>query len=98
MEVEQTGFKLYSQTGLVLDVNAALGVDITLQVGQVTEKVEVSSEELHGETANTQMGEVIEGSRITSVPLVSPSYTELPPPHPEGVSRTSGVNGTRRSP
>src|SRR5271167_4010879 len=39
--VEQKGFKVYRQTGLVLDVNAALVVDVALQVGQNTEKVEV---------------------------------------------------------
>src|SRR5258708_36515870 len=77
IEVQQTGFKLYRQTGLVLDVNAALVVDITLQVGQVTEKVEVSSEALHAETANAQMGEVMDGSRITSVPRSSRSYADL---------------------
>src|SRR5258708_6493781 len=43
IEVQQTGFKVYRQTGVVLDVNAALVVDVTLQVGQVSEKVEVSS-------------------------------------------------------
>jgi Carboxypeptidase regulatory-like domain len=93
IEVQQTGFKVYRQTGIVLDVNAALVIDVTLQVGQLTEKVEVSSEALHVETANTQMGEVIEGSRITAVPLVTRSYTDLLALQPGVVSQTSGLNG-----
>jgi hypothetical protein len=93
IEVQQTGFKLYRQTGLVLDVNAALVVDITLQVGQVTEKVEVSSEALHVETANTQMGEVIEGTQMTAVPLAKRSYTDLLALQPGVVSQTSGLSG-----
>jgi hypothetical protein len=93
IEVQQTGFKLYRQTGLVLDVNAALVVDITLQVGQVTEKVEVSSEALHVETANTQMGEVIEGKQMTGVPLAKRSYTDLLALQPGVVSQTSGLSG-----
>lgn len=93
IEVQQTGFKLYRQTGLVLDVNAALVVDVTLQVGQVSEKVEVSSSTLHVETANTQMGEVIEGQQMTAVPLVTRSYTDLLALQPGVVSQTSGLNG-----
>jgi hypothetical protein len=98
IEVQQTGFKLYRRTGVVLDVNAALVVDVTLQVGQVTEKVEVTSEALHVETANTQMGEVIEGSRITAVPLVTRSYTDLLALQPGVVSQTSGLNGAGGGP
>jgi hypothetical protein len=98
IEVQQTGFKVYRQTGVVLDVNAALVVDVTLQVGQVSEKVEVSSSALHVETANTQMGEVIEGSRITAVPLVSRSYTDLLALQPGVVSQTSGMNGAGANP
>ena len=41
--VEQKGFKSYQQTGLVLDVNQSLVVDVALQVGQESEKVEVLS-------------------------------------------------------
>jgi len=98
IEVQQTGFKLYRQTGLVLDVNAALVVDITLQVGQVSEKVEVTGNALHVETANTQMGEVIEGTRITAVPLVSRSFTDLLALQPGVVSQTSGMNGAGANP
>jgi carboxypeptidase family protein len=93
IEVQQTGFKVYRQTGLVLDVNATLVVDITLQVGQLTEKVEVTSNALHVETANTQMGEVIEGQRMTAVPLVTRSYTDLLALQPGVVSQASGLTG-----
>jgi hypothetical protein len=93
IEVRQAGFKLYKQTDLVLNVNAALVVDVALQVGQMTEKVEVSSSALHVETANTQMGEVIEGKQMTAVPLVTRSYTDLLALQPGVVSQTSGLTG-----
>ncbi len=93
IEVQQTGFKLYRRTGVVLDVNAAVVVDVALQVGQISEKVEVTSEALHVETASTQMGEVIEGSRITAVPLVSRSYTDLLALQPGVVSQVSTLSG-----
>src|SRR3984885_6592020 len=75
--VEQKGFKEYQQTGLVLDVNEARTVDATLQVGQVSEKIEVAADALHVETVSSQMGEVIEGKEMTAVPLVTRSYTDL---------------------
>src|SRR5229473_5965069 len=61
VQVEQAGFKTFRETGLVLDVNAALVVDATLQIGLVSEKIEVSSTALHVDTATTQLGEVIGG-------------------------------------
>ena len=75
LTVAQKGFKEYQQTDLVLDVNAALTVDAALQVGQVSEKVEVAADALHVETVSSQMGEVIEGKEMTAVPLVTRSYT-----------------------
>jgi len=93
VDVQKAGFKGYTQTGLVLDVNAALVVDVKLQVGEVSEKVQVTAETLHVETANTQMGEVIENKEMTSVPLVSRSYTDLLALQPGVVSQASGLTG-----
>jgi hypothetical protein len=96
--VEQKGFKTYRQSGVVLDVNAALVVDVSLQVGQTTETVEVSSSALHVETANTQMGEVIEGKKMTDVPLVTRSFTDLLALQPGVVSTASGMTGAFAGP
>src|SRR3981081_1791037 len=41
IEVPSSGFKLHRQTGLVIDVNSALRVDATLQVGEATDTVTV---------------------------------------------------------
>jgi hypothetical protein len=93
IEVQQTGFKTFRQTGLVLDVNAALVVDITLQVGRVTESMTVTASALHVETASTQMGEVIDGSEMTEVPLVTRSYTDLLALQPGVLSSPSQLTG-----
>jgi hypothetical protein len=93
IEVKQTGFKSYRETGLVLDVNSALVVDVKLQVGQVSESVDVASEALHVETATSQMGEVIEHKEMTGVPLVTRSYTDLLALQPGVVSQASGMSG-----
>lgn len=93
IDVQQAGFKAYRRTGIVLDVNDALVVDAPMQVGQKTEKVEVESSALHVETANTQMGEVIEGKEMTDVPLLTRSYTDLLALQPGVVSTASGMSG-----
>jgi hypothetical protein len=93
IEVKHTGFKAFRETGLVLDVNSALVVDVKLQVGQVTESVDVASEALHVETASSQMGEVIENKEMTAVPLVTRSYTDLLALQPGVVSQASGMSG-----
>lgn len=77
VEVKADGFKLYRQTGLVIDVNAALRMDAKLQIGAGSEKVIVLSEAVHVDTESTQNGEVIEGQKILAVPLNGRSYTDL---------------------
>jgi hypothetical protein len=93
IDVNQTGFKQYAQTGLVLDVNSALVVDVKLQVGAASEKVEVSSTALHVDTESTQMGEVITGKEMTDVPLVSRSFTDLLALQPGVVGTASQMTG-----
>jgi Carboxypeptidase regulatory-like domain len=96
--VQHGGFKIYRRTGLVLDVNQNLVVDVMVQVGQGTEKVEVTSEALHVDTATTQMGEVITDKEMTDVPLVTRSYTDLLSLQPGVVSSPSGMTGAFAGP
>ncbi|GAC1434599.1 MAG: hypothetical protein NVS1B11_29110 [Terriglobales bacterium] len=93
VQVEQPGFKLFRETNLVLDVDAALVVNVNLQVGGVRELVQVRSDAVHVETASSQMGEVIEGERITTVPLVTRSYTDLLALQPGVISTPSSMTG-----
>jgi hypothetical protein len=77
LEVNRHGFKPYSRTGIVLDANSALLLDVVLQVGERTDAVIVSDTTVHVETSSSQMGEVITGSTMTGVPLNGRSYTDL---------------------
>src|SRR5208337_4517560 len=98
IEIRETGFKLFRETGLVIDANTALHVDATLQLGAVTEEVSISSTAVHVETTNTQMGEVIGASRITTVPLNGRGYTDLLALQPGVVPVSSGEYGNYNSP
>ena len=77
LNVQQTGFKAFHQTGLVIDANSALVVDVKLTLGAAQQEVTISSTAVHVETSSTQMGEVIESNKITAVPLNGRSYTDL---------------------
>jgi len=93
IEVHQTGFATFQQTGIVLDVDSAKVLNIKLKVGQVSEKVEVTSDVVQLDTGSTQMGEVISAQTITAVPLVSRSYTDLLALQPGVVPTSSGLAG-----
>jgi len=77
VRITEKGFEEYRQTGLVIDVNTALRVDATMKVGSVNQEVSVTSTAVHVETTNTQMGEVIGNTKMTTLPLNGRSYTDL---------------------
>jgi len=75
--IASKGFKEYRQTGLVINFNSALRVDVGLAVGAVTQEVSVSAATVQVETTSTQMGEVIGSTKMTSLPLDGRAYTDL---------------------
>jgi len=90
LDIQRAGFKAFHQTGLVIDANSALVADVKLTLGAATEEVTVSTTVAHVETSSTQMGEVIEDTKIEAVPLNGRSYTDLLALQP-GVSPYSNV-------
>jgi hypothetical protein len=77
VEVHAPGFKAFRQTGVVIDANSNIRLDVNLQLGATTEQFEVRSDAVQIETQSTQMGEVISGTRMTTVPLNGRAYTDL---------------------
>ena len=93
IEVRQNGFTTFRQTGILLDVDSAKVLNVKLSIGQVSQNVEVTSQAFQLDTASTQMGEVISGQTITSVPLVTRSYTDLLALQPGVAPVSSGLAG-----
>jgi Carboxypeptidase regulatory-like domain len=93
LNVQASGFSSYQRTDIVLDTNAALTLDATLQVGGVAQSVSVVDNSLHVETSSTQMGQVITGRRMTAVPLNGRSYTDLLSLQP-GVAPLTSITST----
>lgn len=77
IQVEAPGFKPYRRTGVIVDADSAQIIDVPLAIGSKRETVTVSGTGTHVETADTQLGEVIGGSKVSVVPLNGRSFTDL---------------------
>ena len=77
IEAKQTGFQNYKQTGITLNVNDHITVDVAMEVGTVSQTVEVSANAAHVDTTTATLGDVIGGKSIVDQPLVSRSYIDL---------------------
>src|SRR4029079_4930396 len=71
------GFRTYIQTGIVLEVNASPAINPVLEVGQVSEQVEVQANATLVETRNVGVGSVVENARILELPLNGRALIEL---------------------
>jgi len=64
-----TGFKAFRRTGIRLEVSQRLRLDISLELGEVTELVEVKAEVSRVQTEDSNLGTVVENKRIAELPL-----------------------------
>jgi hypothetical protein len=71
------GFRLYTGTDITVQVNDQLHLDITLDVGAVSEHVEVAADIARVETESTQLGDVIDSKKMLALPLNGRSYLDL---------------------
>lgn len=62
--VEAPGFKKFTREGLTLNVGQTAGINITLELGAVTETVNVVAETPLLETAKSDRGQVIDSQRV----------------------------------
>src|SRR3989449_2418137 len=77
IEAALPGFRTFVQTGIVLQVNGSPVINPVLQIGQVTEQVEVKANAALVETRSTAVGQVIENERILELPLNGRQVTDL---------------------
>lgn len=100
--LRQPGFDEYVMQGVIVNANSALRIDIKLRLGKITNTVSVKEDALHVETQSTQMGQVIDGTTMTSMPLNGRSFIDLLSLQPgvspyQGNDSTSGVGASTLS-
>ena len=63
------GFKKVSRTGLILEVDQKMHVDITMEIGAVAETVNVVADVPRIDTDDSSIGSIVEQERIEQLPL-----------------------------
>ena len=77
LEAGLPGFKTYVQSGIVLQVNANPTINVVLQIGQVSDQVEVQANAALVETRSTGIGTLVDNQRVVELPLNGRNATEL---------------------
>jgi len=98
LTAEMAGFKRYLRSGLTVQVGETSRVDIAMQVGAVTESVDVVGAAPLVETESGALGEVIDNRKITQLPLIGRNVYSLINLVPGATVDNSGrtrVNGSR---
>jgi hypothetical protein len=77
IQVESAGFKKEVRSGVVLEVGAVLEVDFALQVGDLTEMIEVTGRTSVLKTEEASVGNVVTGRELARLPVNQRNNTRL---------------------
>src|SRR5260370_34167153 len=75
--VEKAGFKKAVAGPIVVNVQERPEVDITLQVGSISETMTVNTEGPQLETETSELGQGVDSQRATTLPLNGRNYAQL---------------------
>lgn len=75
--VEHAGFKKAVTVPVNLDVQQRIALDVTLQVGQISESVEVTGAAPLLETETSELGQVVDNKRVANLPLNGRNFAQL---------------------
>jgi hypothetical protein len=75
--VEHPGFKKAVSLPVSLDVQQRVAVNITMEVGDVSERIEVSGSAPLLETETSSLGQVIDNKRVVNLPLNGRNFAQL---------------------
>lgn len=77
MVVEHAGFAKYTAKDVLVDVNARQRVEVAMQVGAITETVDVTGAAAPLETDSSEHGQVIDAAQVVELPLNGRNYADL---------------------
>ena len=75
IEAELPGFKKYQRTNLKLEVGKTVVVDVTLEVGQITDEVLVTAEAPLVDITSKEVGGSIETRELIDLPTTNRNFT-----------------------
>ncbi len=91
VEVVLSGFKTVSRSGIVLNVNDTVKLDVSLEVGGLTETITVEGETPVVNTATADISKTVEAKQIESLPIVDRNVYSLLDITPGVQSNNNGV-------
>ncbi|HEV2666199.1 MAG TPA: carboxypeptidase-like regulatory domain-containing protein, partial [Blastocatellia bacterium] len=94
VDVEAPGFKRKSVIGITLQVNEEPRIDVTLEVGAVSETVTINSQTPLLQTESASVGQVIDNRYTTQIPLNGRDFSQLILLTPGAVTRPGGFDLT----
>src|SRR5258708_2503441 len=77
LEITKEGFSTSVQTGVVLQVASSPTIDATMQLGAVSQQVQVEASALTVETRSSGVGQVVDQQRMLDLPLNGRNPTDL---------------------
>jgi outer membrane receptor protein involved in Fe transport len=77
LRAEHAGFKAAVQKGVVLAVGGSTTLDVTMQVGSVTESVTVTAAEPLIQTTSPNLSRVVEQRTIESLPILGRNFVDF---------------------
>src|ERR1700722_12077110 len=101
VRAEAKGFKTAERSGILLEINKDLRVDLTLQPGEQTEKITVTEALPMVETTNAELGGTLQSEIIADLPMNGRNFAnllQLRPGvtiYPGGSGWTQSTNGQR---
>jgi hypothetical protein len=91
VEAALSGFKTEIRSGIVLAINDAVRIDLTLEIGALTESVTVSQERPLVNTVTADLSKTVDGAAIQSLPIVDRNVYSLLDLTPGVQSNNNGV-------
>jgi carboxypeptidase family protein len=77
LTADAPGFKKWVRSGIQTRVDDRITVDITMEVGQASESVQVSAEAPLVDTSTGSMGQVIDSRKVLELPLIAGNVTVM---------------------
>jgi hypothetical protein len=77
LTVAKQGFKTAVQSSVPVAVTETETVDLRLEIGSITERIEVSAQPEMAQTESSALGRVADERDVLNLPLVSRNYTQI---------------------
>src|SRR5713226_1178943 len=69
IDVEKSGFKHVTRSEVIVDVAQSVRIDLTMQVGEVSQRIEVTGETPQLQVETSSLGQVVEERKANELPL-----------------------------